>query len=52
MYIEQVRNSTNSFWLYIIGVFILGVVIIIGNIPFGFLILAEAGVDATQLTLA
>ena len=52
MYIEQVRNSTNSFWLYIIGVFILGVVIIIGNIPFGFLILAEAGVDAAQLTLA
>ena len=52
MYIEQVRNSTNSFWLYIIGVFILGVVIIIGNIPFGILILAEAGVDATQLTLA
>ena len=52
MYIEQVRNSSNSFWLYIIGVFILGVVIIIGNIPFGFLILAEAGVDAAQLTLA
>ena len=52
MYIEQVRNSTNSFWLYIIGVFILGVVIIIGNIPFGILILVEAGVDATQLTLA
>ena len=52
MYIEQVRNSTNSFWLYIIGVFILGVVIIIGNIPFGILILSEAGVDATQLTLA
>ena len=50
MYIEQVRNQTNSFGLYIIGVFIIGVVILIGNFPFGMALVAARGADATQLT--
>ena len=52
MYIEQVRNQTNSFGLYIVGVFIIGVIILIGNIPFGLALVAEQGTYATQLSMA
>jgi membrane protease YdiL (CAAX protease family) len=52
MYIEQVRKDTNAFWLYVIGVLILGVVLIIGNIPFGVALVAEGGITAAQLSLA
>ena len=52
MYIEQVRKQTNAFWLYFIGVLVLGVVVLIGNVPFGVAIVAEAGVDAAQLSIA
>lgn len=51
MYIEQIRKDTNAFWLYVIGVLILGVVLIIGNIPFGAALVAEGGIAATQLGL-
>jgi membrane protease YdiL (CAAX protease family) len=51
MYIEQVRKDNNAFWLYVIGVLILGVVLIIGNIPFGVALVAEGGITAAQLSL-
>ena len=51
MYIEQVRKQTNTFGLYVVGIFILGVVILIGNFPFGMALAAERGSDATQLSM-
>ena len=51
MYIEQVRKQTNTFGLYVVGIFILGVVILIGNFPFGMALAAERGPDATQLSM-
>lgn len=51
MYIEQVRKQTNTFVLYVVGVFILGVVILIGNLPFGMALAAERGADVTQLSM-
>lgn len=52
MYIEQARKQSNAFWLYFIGVLILGVVLLIGNVPFGVAIVAEAGIDSAQLSIA
>ena len=52
MYIEQARKQSNAFWLYLIGVLILGVVLLIGNVPFGVAIVAEAGIDSAQLSIA
>ena len=51
MYIEQVRKQTNTFGLYVVGVFILGVVILMGNFPFGMALAAERGAEATQLSM-
>ena len=51
MYIEQIRKQTNTFGLYVVGIFILGVVILIGNFPFGMALAAERGPDATQLSM-
>ena len=52
MYIEQVGKDTNAFWLYVVGVLILGVVLFIGNIPFGIALVAEGGISAAQLSLS
>ena len=52
MYIEQVGKDTNAFWLYVVGVLILGVVLFIGNVPFGVALVAEGGINASQLSLS
>ena len=52
MYIEQVGKDTNAFWLYVVGVLILGVVLFIGNVPFGVALVAEGGINAAQLSLS
>jgi len=52
MYIEQVGKDTNAFWLYVLGLLILGVVLFIGNVPFGVALVAEGGINATQLSLS
>ncbi len=52
MYIEQVRKETNAFWLYIIGTVILGIIILIGNLPFAFALISEVGLDSSQLSMA
>lgn len=51
MYIEQIRKQTNAFWLYVVGVFILGIVLLIGNLPFGVVLMRKIGANATQLTM-
>ena len=51
MFIEQVRKQTNTFGLYVIGVFIIGVVVLIGNIPFGIALVSKAGVDISQMSM-
>lgn len=51
MYIEQIRKQTNASWLYVVGVFILGIVLLIGNLPFGIVLMRKIGANATQLTM-
>lgn len=51
MYIEQIRKQTNASWLYVVGVFILGIVLLIGNLPFGVVLMRKIGANATQLTM-
>lgn len=51
MYIEQVRKESNNFWLYVVGFFLIGVVLLIGNIPFSIALVAEGGIDAAQLSI-
>lgn len=51
MYIEQIRKETNAFWLYVIGVLILGIVLFVGNLPFLVALIAEGGTNAAQLSL-
>lgn len=52
MYIEQVRKPTNAFWLYILGALLLGIVVLIGNIPFGIALVSEGGLEVSQLSMA
>ena len=52
MYIEQIRKDTNAFWLYVVGVLILGVVLIIGNLPFGVALTKEVGFKVAELSMA
>jgi len=53
MYIEQVRKPSNPFWKYILGIFILGIVVVLGNLPFEFAIINEVGVaSVTELSTA
>ena len=51
MYIEQIRKQKNMSWLYVVGVFILGIVLLIGNLPFGVVLMRKIGANATQLTM-
>ena len=52
MYIEQVRKPTNAFWLYILGALLLGIVVLIGNIPFGIALVSGGGLEVSQLSMA
>lgn len=51
MYIEQVRKSTNPFWLYVVGVLLLGVVLFVGNLPFGLILTNEVGFKVAELSV-
>lgn len=51
MYIEQIRKETNPFWLYVVGLLILGVVLFIGNIPFGVALKKKVGFMVAELSM-
>lgn len=52
MYLEQIRKDANAFWLYVVGILILGVVLIIGNLPFGVALRKEVGFKVAELSMA
>ena len=51
MYIEQIRKETNAFWLYVVGVLILGIVLFLGNLPFGVALTTELGLKVAELSI-
>ncbi len=51
MYIEQIRKETNPFWLYVVGLLILGIVLFIGNIPFGVALTKKVGFMVAELSM-
>ena len=50
MFLEQVRNSTNTFVSYLLGVFILLLFTVIGQIPISYAIItyAEGGINPSD----